>query len=95
MWTAIWPLTMNIEKRIPQVEPGTISVNSGSFHATVMAFPGRGFCRWMLTSLFTFAAGFTASAQSDYSRVEFGGEFKVRASYQQWRLPDLPGSGDD
>ena len=77
MWTAIWPLTMNTEKRIPQVEPGTTSANSGSFYATVMAFARRGFCRCMLTSLLMFATCFTTSAQSDYSRVEFGGEFST------------------
>jgi hypothetical protein len=31
----------------------------------------------MLPSLLMFAACFTASAQSDYSRVEFGGEFST------------------
>jgi outer membrane protein with beta-barrel domain len=68
---------MNTEKRILQVKAGITSSNSGTFHASFTGSPRRGFSRWMLTSLLMLAACFTASAQSDYSRVEFGGEFST------------------
>ncbi len=77
MWTAIWPPTMNIEKRIPRVEAGTTSLNSGIVRASLMAFARYGLHRCGLASLLILAACFTASAQSDYSRVEFGGEFST------------------
>ncbi len=77
MWTAIWPLTMNTEKRIPPVESGSASVNSGIFPASFPAFARRRFSRWRLASLWMLSACFTASAQSAYSRVEFGGEFST------------------
>ncbi|HEY1467448.1 MAG TPA: outer membrane beta-barrel protein [Candidatus Acidoferrum sp.] len=41
-----------------------------------MAFARRG-SRWMLASLLMLAACHMASAQTDYSRVEFGGEFST------------------
>ena len=77
MWTAIWPPTMNIEKRIPRVEAGTTSLNSGIVRASLMAFARYGLHRCGLASLLILAACVTASAQSDYSRVEFGGEFST------------------
>ena len=77
MWTAIWPLTMNIEKRILQVEAGITSLNSGIVRASFMAFARYGLHRCMLVSLLMFAACFTATAQSDFTRVEFGGEFST------------------
>ena len=68
---------MNTGKRIPRVESGITSVNSAIFHASFVAFPRRGFPQWLLTSLLMLAGCVTASAQSDYSRVEFGGEFST------------------
>ena len=77
MWTAIWPLTMNIGKYILQVEAGIPSLNSGIVRASLMAFARHGLHRCMLVSLLMFAACFTATAQSDFTRVEFGGEFST------------------
>jgi Outer membrane protein beta-barrel domain len=68
---------MNTEKRIPRVEPATTFVNRRISHASFMAFVRRGCYRWMLASLLMLAAVLRAAAQTDYSRVEFGGEFST------------------
>ena len=95
MWTAIWPLTMNTEERILQVEAGTTSISPGMFHASFMAFTRSGLSRWMITSLLIFTACFTASAQSDYSRMEFGGQFSTirQNDAQTGNGKNLPGFG--
>jgi Outer membrane protein beta-barrel domain len=77
MWTAIWPLTMNTAKRILRVDAITASLNLGLVRASFIAFVRYGFHRWMIASLLILATCFTATAQSDYTRVEFGGEFST------------------
>jgi len=78
MWTVIWPPTMNIAQCILQVEAGANSSNSAVVPETsFVACTRHSLQRWMLASLLLLVSCLTASAQSDYSRVEFGGEFST------------------